>query len=246
MLSLLAVSTVLVSCHTNSNGPLSREEANSRGEMDPAETYVVIDNVKVRSDPKGGWFGPNLRYVYLQGDDTPDLYCDSGPSLPTGKPVTVFFRPIKSTPNSSACDAVVAVVEGRGVWKDGRALNMTELRQLEEVEVHFIEAIAVPLGNPMELAWQKPKPIGTPCTVVPDAPSWSSAQERESGNCSIVVVYRSSEVQPWDRNTVEFVHWNVTGILRGARDASEGPEPIASDVVQKIIDQYGSKYVVFK
>ena len=100
-------------------------------EMDPDQKTGVIDSVKMRKDPKGGWFGPKLRDVYPEGEDTPVLFCDSGPSFPTGNLVTVFYREVRSTPDSSACKEAVAVVEGKAVWKDGKPVTMVELAQMK-------------------------------------------------------------------------------------------------------------------
>jgi hypothetical protein len=122
LLLVLAASTLFPCCsHVFNVGSNSGEDENSQGQRDKARTDTleytggVIDTVKVRKDPKGGWFGPKLRDVYMQGEDTPVLYCDSGPSFPTGKYVTIFYHETMSKPESSACKAAIAVLEGHSL-----------------------------------------------------------------------------------------------------------------------------------
>ena len=95
----------------------------------PGEDRLVVDTVKTRSDPKGGWFGPKLRDAYPQGRDKPEVYCGSGPDIPVGVRVTVFYRPVRSSPSSSACKQIIAVVEGDAHWADGEAVSEKDLKE---------------------------------------------------------------------------------------------------------------------
>lgn len=123
-LSLLLVASVLfASCRSSSDETSSEEHAARKGETNPGEAYATVDSVKTRSDSKGGWFSAKLRDVYREGEDTPVVYCDSGPSIPTGKTVTIFYVGAKRKPDNPACRKVLGVVEGEGMWKDGKALG---------------------------------------------------------------------------------------------------------------------------
>ena len=78
---------------------------------------LTADAVHFRKDPKGGWFGPSLRDVYISGrGDTPEVFCDSGPSVPTGEQVTLFVAYKESTPQSSECTEIFKVVKGEAEW----------------------------------------------------------------------------------------------------------------------------------
>ena len=75
LLLLLVATALSLSCSHGTNGALNKDETDkSAGQRDntikkhPDSTDVVIDNVKVHKDPKGGWFGPKLRDVYMHGD----------------------------------------------------------------------------------------------------------------------------------------------------------------------------------
>ena len=210
-------------------------------EIVPESESGVIDTVKVRKDPKGGWFGPSLRDVYPKGEDKPVLFCDSGPSFPTGKLVTIFYREVESKPDSSACKAAVAVIEGEGVWKDGKAVTQAELAQMREQEVHFINEAFSPLESgrgELTAAWRKPKPIGDPCLDTSGVPEAVSLRYKGQ-NCSIVVLYPNIRF-----GYVLFVNWNIVGINDANGDAEFGLSPTPKEVIQTIGAEYGSKYIV--
>jgi hypothetical protein len=251
LLLILVAAVLPVSCRRSSNETSSTQEKETPAgkhhgaskREDPQSESVIIDNVKVRKDPKGGWFGPSLRDVYLKGEDTPVLFCDSGPAFPTGKLVTIFYREAESKPDSSACRAAVAVIEGEGVWKDGKAITMDELAQMREQEEHFHQEnlgyLASGRGE-MTFAWRKPKPIGDPCPDTSGAPN-DVARRYKGQKCSIVVVY-PHDYTPF----VFFVNWKVVGVDDAAGGDKDGPSPSPREVIQTITAQYGSKYVVSK
>jgi hypothetical protein len=193
---------------------------------------AVIDTVKGRKDPKGGWFGPKLRDVYKAGDDTPDVFCDSGPSIPTGKEVTIFYYEVLSKSDSSGCKAAVAVVEGYGgSWYHGKAVTAAERAHMIAQEESFVpEIFALPFTQ-MGVGWLKAKPIGDPCpdtSGVPDA-----VRRRYKGqNCSVVVAYSSGYTL--------FLNWKVVGLQAPLGAA------LVRNVVQSISTERGSKYVVYK
>jgi hypothetical protein len=86
----------------------------------PAEVRsltLAAEAVRFRKDPKGGWFGPKLQDIYVSGQgDTPQVFCGSGPSVPTGEQVTLFFVYKESTPQSSQCWQILKIVKGEAEW----------------------------------------------------------------------------------------------------------------------------------
>lgn len=194
----------------------------------PLSAYVQIDTVKTRKDPKGGFFGPSLHDVYPKGEDTPVVFCDSGPEIPTGVRITIFYREVKSTPSSSTCKEAVAVVEGRAEWVDGKPMTKEEILRARDAEEHFIpsEHGWLQSRHAMQLAWANPKPIGPPC---PDT-TGDVAARYKGQKCSIAVVDS-------DRERVEFVNWTVTGRLDTASYAAEG-------IIEAIRQKAGPQYVV--
>lgn len=239
LLLLLVATALSLSCSHGTNGALNKDETDkSAGQRDntikkhPDSTDVVIDNVKVHKDPKGGWFGPKLRDVYMHGEDTPVLFCDSGPSFPTGKEVTIFYYEVMSKPDSSACKAAVAVIDGYGgSWYQGKAVTPAERASMIEQEESFVPEIFAPPFTQMEVGWLKAKPIGDPCpdtSGIPDA-----VRHRYKGqSCSVVVAYSSGYTL--------FLNWKVVGLHAPLGAA------LARDVIQSISAERGSKYVVYK
>lgn len=208
---------------------------------EPASEEIIVDNVKTRKDPKGGWFGPSLRDVYPHGEDTPEQFCDSGPSIPTGKLVTVFYRDMESQPESSACKEVVAVVDGKGVWKDGKAITMADLAGIREHEQHFEHNLLIPIVNQMDFAWRNPQPIGKPCdgSLLPvQDPSLVEVHTRNQ-NCSIVIVYQTGLYA----GNAAFANWKTVGVKNSGVD-KYGPAPTTSAVIEMIRNQFGSTYVI--
>ena len=228
LLLMLVATSLSLSCSHGSNGALSTDESGkSTGQRDMVGelTYTVgvIDTVKVRKDPKGGWFGRKLRDVYMQGEDTPVLYCDAGPSFPTGKQVTIYYQEVMSKPDSTACKAAVTVLDGEGTLEHGKPVTLAELARMREQEEHFIRWVGLDADRNMELGWRNPKPIGDPCPDVSGHHSpYDIAQLYKGQNCSVVFVYNTGYIL--------FVNWKVVGRIN-----QMGPE-LARDVVQTIID----------
>jgi len=76
-LAVLLLSVQVCSCGGEGSVPVPKKgERYNRG-------IGIVDPVKVRKDPKGGWLGSNLRDVYLHGEDSPAVFCGSGPEIPT-------------------------------------------------------------------------------------------------------------------------------------------------------------------
>jgi hypothetical protein len=168
----------------------------------------------------------------MQGEDTPVLYCDSGPPFPTGKYVTIFYHEVMSRPESSACKAAVAVLDGEATLKDGKPVTLAELARIREQEEHFQHMAFGRQTDNFELAWHKPKPIGDPCPDTSGTPQDVADRYRDQ-NCSIAVAY--------DNGLMLFVNWKVVGI-----DDAVGAGFGARDVIQIITAKYGGKYVVYR
>jgi hypothetical protein len=248
LLLLICFSFCLASCHSNSNqasniqgddaSPGQSAEADAR---EPYQMELIVDTVKARKDPKGGWFGPKLQDVYPQGHDTPIPFCASGPSIPTQKLVTIFYRQSKSGPDRSACRLAVAVVEGDGTWKNGQAFTTAQLSAMRQQEEHFHPQLFVPINmapGSMDFSWRRPKPIGPACPDPSGAPS-DVARRYKGQACSLVVMYPNTSL-----GYVMFVNWKVTGIDDAVGADSSGPAPSPRDVVQKISAEYGASYVL--
>lgn len=190
--------------------------------------YVQVDTVKTRKDPKGGFFGPSLRDLYVKGEDTPVVFCDAGPDIPTDVKITIFYREVKSMPSSSACKLAVAVVEGQAEWVDGKPMTREEIARARGAEEHFIpyEHSWLRSRHVLRMAWANPKPVGPPC---PDT-TGDLSQRYKGQKCSIAVVDSI-------RGTVEFVNWTVVGRLDTSDQATEA-------VIAAIRDRAGAQYVV--
>jgi hypothetical protein len=204
----------------------------------PDEEVAVIDNVKTRKDPKGGWFGPQLRDVYRHGEDTPVIYCDSGPSVPMGKKITIFYRDMPSRPESSACRKVVDIVDGVGTWYKDKAVTQSELHEMRKHEEHFHAAFDGRLADVMGSSypsWRNPKPVGPPCQEANIAGSPYEVHQRFKGkSCSLVVVFPTG----W----VAFLNWNAIGI-EGTTGDDDGLAPSTGQIVDIIRTKYGQDYV---
>jgi hypothetical protein len=232
---VLIVSLATVGCSKHiSEQPSSDHPGKATSEHEePASLYMVIDTVKAVKDPKGGWFSPSLQNVYQHGEDVAQVFCSSGPSLPTGREVTVFYRDSESTPESTACKRVVAVVDGHGTWYKGRAVTASEMKSIMEHEVHFVRQTFGYATSRMTLDWRSPKPIGEPCTDLSGSPA-DVGKRYKGKTCSIAIVYTSAS-----RNAklIEFVNWQTMGLDQVMDSAS------MSDVVKNIEETYGAKYV---
>jgi hypothetical protein len=245
----VALSLSVISCHRNPSkdtlGVTSEDAARQTDESapEPELNAIIVDAVKVRKDPKGGWFGPKLRDAYPKGEDTPIVYCDSGPSIPTGKPISIFYRMQESKPDSSACRQIIAIVEGEGVWAKGRAMTRAQLYQIRKEEVHFVPQVFLPIfSGPGELtaAWRKPKPIGDPCSDSTGAPAEVAARYKGQ-NCSLIVEYPRAGGMGY----AMFVNWQVVGINDTNGD-DEGLAPSPAQVINTVEAQYGKKYIIVR
>lgn len=78
-----------------------------------------MDSIRPHKDPKGGWFGPSLWDIYPKGEDTTEVFCGSGPRVPTGEEITIFFTDKHGTAESSSCRQIIAVAKGRALWDGG-------------------------------------------------------------------------------------------------------------------------------
>jgi len=218
----MAVLLLLALAGCNSEPSAPAEE----GEETPRSAYWKVDTIKTRKDPKGGFFGPSLRDVYLQGQDTPIVFCDSGPDIPTGVRSTIFYREVNSTPSSSGCKKVVAVIEGPGDWVNGKAVTKEQILRERDREEHFIPYAHAWLRsrNAMELAWANPKPVGPPCPASDGDLKWRYRGQK----CSIAVVDSG-------RGRLELVNWTITGrVTTGAYS----PEQVIEIIREKAGDEY--------
>src|SRR5579871_5343563 len=121
-LVLVVLCLIPVACRRDVVRAVDTTEPNLQAlDGDIEELHGNFDTIKRTKDPKGGFFGPHLRNGYPRGEDMPVVFCDSGPSIPTGLDVTVFYHTKRSTPDSSKCKLVAGVVKGEGFWKNGKA-----------------------------------------------------------------------------------------------------------------------------
>ena len=74
---------------------------------------LTADAVSSHKDPKGRL---SLRDVYSRGSDIPEVFCGSGPRIPTGERMTLFYSFRGSSAESSECRQVFEVVKGNAEW----------------------------------------------------------------------------------------------------------------------------------
>lgn len=225
---------MLVGCHERQNAATD----GTPSEHEPTVEMIVVDTVKNVSDPKAGFFGAGLRNVYLHEEDQAKVFCDAGPSIPTGTEITVFFRDVGSTPKSTACKKLIAVIKGEGVWYNGRAISASDLAEIRSNEDHVIPQFFGEGSSQTQLAWRNPTPSGKPCPDVAGSPGNFISHSKGTG-CSIAVVYTRGPGYDY----VLLLNWNVKGSLDEI-DPSPGADH--DQVVRSIGAKYGPQYVIYK
>lgn len=234
-LSILAICLLLSSCNKEQEQKNISSEGGASPE--PAEYgYVKADTVKKIEDPKAGFFGHRLQNVYPEGEDNPIVFCDSGPSIPLHKPLTIFDDPIPSKPDATACKKIIAIVEGQGVWFQGHAMTIEEAEKIKFSQPRLIkQSFGYELGR-LTSEWETAQPNGEPCQDVAGAPA-DYMRERKDSECSIAVVYSGV-----DSKYVLLLNWKVTG-----RPNEIGPSsPTLGEEVARIRQKFGDRYVLRK
>jgi len=228
-----------------------------------------VDTVKVRKDPKGGWLGPNLRDVYLHGEDSPAVFCGSGPEIPTGEIVSVFSTERPSTPQSSGCEQIFAVAKGIAIW-DGEArktITKEELRAkgiaIADPYVHGLSdgkaGKTVTEGELQMKAQQEEHLVGQWYDIIgaslpsawhqirPVGPpctdtsgSPDAVRKRYEGQkCSIAIEYPDSPYQP----SILFVNWMVTGLLK-REEWDPNPPVMPETAFAYVRSNHGDRYAI--
>jgi len=220
-------------------------ETGTLGERAGSDRVIVhdvltVDTVRTRKDPKGGWFGPSLWDIYPEGEDTPEVFCGSGPRVPTGEEITLFFIQKPSTAESSSCNQIIGVASGPAEWDDqtGKPITDEELKTRAEGEDHLISMWFDGFHDLMDTAWHKIRPVGPPCTDTSGSPQ-SVADRYRGQKCSIAVEY--TDVPPRGETLILFVNWIVTGLV------NDRSNPVApEDAVANIQSNHGGQYLVVR
>jgi hypothetical protein len=105
---------------------------------------------------------------------------------------------------------------------------------------NFVNNIMYPIHNPISSGWLEAEPIGEPCKVNPTWDPGIVELQTRNKSCSIVVVFQSNRLTA---GSVDFENWNIVG-EGGATPPSVNP-PSVYEVVQRISEKYGAKYVLY-
>jgi hypothetical protein len=227
-------------CHQKHSSSESGDESipQTQTARDPSETFnVIVDTVKTEKDPKGGWFSPKIQNVYFQHSDQPVVFCGSGPSIPTGKEITIFTDHRESLPESVECNEIRQIVEGRGYWYKGRGFTEKELGVYLDNEEHLIGSQTEGGRNHHMLrAWMKATPIGEPCTDV-SGDMFNDVPRRNKGKkCSIVMLNEQYGL-------FMFINWKVVGNINQSQPLDPEHTVLVGDVLNRIATTYGNKYL---
>lgn len=228
-LALLTVTLALTGCSTQ-----AKQSAYDQGPP-PKSAHVVVDTIKTRTDPKGGLLTPKLRDVYLSGEDEPIVFCSEGPKIPTGEPVTIFYREQKGTSDQSKCLRVIEVVKGRAQWKDGKAKTSEQIQQEKRVAEH-LESQLERGSRQLTFAWRETEPVGPPCQDLSGSP-YDIKARYERRACSIAVTFE-------DIDHVLLLNWKIKGDNRSGGTDERGPAPFVEEVVRQIAKRHGDQYTV--